>query len=52
MDGLRGPLIVHDPNSPYKDQYDGELVMFLSDWYHEQAALSAPQYVGEYSANF
>ncbi|KAH0565751.1 hypothetical protein GP486_000848 [Trichoglossum hirsutum] len=35
-DGLRGALIVHDPQSPYKDQYDEELVLTLSDWYHSQ----------------
>ncbi|KAL8899555.1 MAG: hypothetical protein Q9207_006139 [Kuettlingeria erythrocarpa] len=35
-DGLRGPLIVTDPDSPYKDQYDEELVLTLSDWYHDQ----------------
>ena len=35
-DGLRGPLIVHDPNSPYLDQYDDELVLTFSDWYHDQ----------------
>ncbi|KAH0541524.1 hypothetical protein FGG08_003999 [Glutinoglossum americanum] len=35
-DGLRGALIVHDPESPYKDQYDEELVLTLSDWYHSQ----------------
>ena len=35
-DGLRGPLIVHDPNSPYADQYDDELVLTFSDWYHDQ----------------
>ncbi|KAI9779532.1 MAG: hypothetical protein M1839_007340 [Geoglossum umbratile] len=35
-DGLRGALIVHDPKSPYKDQYDEELVLTLSDWYHSQ----------------
>ena len=35
-DGLRGPLIIHDPESPYKDLYDEELVLTLSDWYHEQ----------------
>lgn len=32
MDGLRGQIIVHDPNSPYKGQYDSEIVIFLSDW--------------------
>ena len=35
-DGLRGPLIVHDPESPYADDYDEELVLTLSDWYHDQ----------------
>ena len=35
-DGLRGALIVNDPESPYKGQYDEELILTLSDWYHEQ----------------
>ncbi|KAL8999872.1 MAG: hypothetical protein Q9169_001413 [Polycauliona sp. 2 TL-2023] len=35
-DGLRGALIVKDPDSPYKDEYDEELVLTLSDWYHDQ----------------
>ncbi|USP80192.1 multicopper ferroxidase [Curvularia clavata] len=34
-DGLRGPLIVHDPESPHKDLYDEEVVVTLSDWYHD-----------------
>ncbi|KAF2008997.1 multicopper oxidase [Aaosphaeria arxii CBS 175.79] len=34
-DGLRGPLIVHDPDSPHKDLYDEEIVLSFSDWYHE-----------------
>ncbi|KAH8799034.1 Cupredoxin [Xylogone sp. PMI_703] len=33
-DGLRGPLIVHDPLDPYKGQYDDEIVLTMSDWYH------------------
>lgn len=35
-DGLRGPLIIEDPNSPHKGKWDGEFVLTLSDWYHEQ----------------
>lgn len=35
-DGLRGPLIVHDPENPYADQFDEELVLTLSDWYHDE----------------
>lgn len=35
-DGLRGPLIIHDPDSPFNGQYDEELVLTVSDWYHDQ----------------
>ncbi|KAI9753449.1 MAG: hypothetical protein M4579_005169 [Chaenotheca gracillima] len=35
-DGLRGPLIVHDTDSPYEGKYDEEMVLTLSDWYHDQ----------------
>ncbi|KAI4126455.1 MAG: hypothetical protein LQ338_003742 [Usnochroma carphineum] len=35
-DGLRGPLIVNDPSSPVAGKYDKELVVTLSDWYHQQ----------------
>ncbi|KAK5094095.1 hypothetical protein LTS08_008724 [Lithohypha guttulata] len=35
-DGLRGPLIVRDPENPYADQFDEELVLTLSDWYHDE----------------
>ncbi|KAL1297976.1 hypothetical protein AAFC00_006483 [Neodothiora populina] len=33
-DGLWGPLIIDDPNPPF--EYDEELIITLSDWYHEQ----------------
>lgn len=36
-DGLRGPLIVHDPKDPFKGQYDQEIVLTTSDWYHDQS---------------
>ena len=29
-------MIVSDPDSPYKGHYDEEIVLTLSDWYHEQ----------------
>ncbi|KAH8706614.1 Cupredoxin [Ilyonectria robusta] len=35
-DGLRGPLIIHDKDFPYKDKVDEELVLTLSDWYHDE----------------
>ncbi|KAK8170537.1 putative ferrooxidoreductase Fet3 [Phyllosticta citribraziliensis] len=35
-DGLRQALIITDPENPYRGQYDEELVVTLSDWYHDQ----------------
>ncbi|OMP82929.1 Iron transport multicopper oxidase FET3 [Diplodia seriata] len=35
-DGLRGPFIVRDPDSPFKDDYDEEVVLTFSDWYHDR----------------
>lgn len=35
-DGLRGPLIVHDPQDPYAGKYDEEVILTVSDWYHSQ----------------
>ncbi|RMZ75423.1 hypothetical protein DV738_g5496, partial [Chaetothyriales sp. CBS 135597] len=35
-DGLRGPLIIHDPDNPFADEIDEEIVLTLSDWYHDQ----------------
>ncbi|KAI0393545.1 Cupredoxin [Xylariaceae sp. FL0594] len=43
-DGLRGPLIVHDPDSPFLGQYDEEIVLTVSDWYHEQMAVLLPAF--------
>ncbi|KAK7210791.1 hypothetical protein V2G26_017969 [Clonostachys chloroleuca] len=46
-DGLRGPLIIHDPKSPYNGKYDEEIVMTLSDWYHDQMAHLIPQFMSK-----
>ncbi|KAF3925265.1 Laccase-1 [Dactylellina cionopaga] len=35
-DGIRGPFIVRDPKGPYADKYDEEVVIALSDWYHDE----------------
>ncbi|KAF2104574.1 iron transport multicopper oxidase FET3 [Rhizodiscina lignyota] len=35
-DGIRGPLIIEDPDNPYADEFDEELLLTLSDWYHDQ----------------
>ncbi|KAH8111779.1 laccase [Phellopilus nigrolimitatus] len=39
-DGLRGPLVLYDPNDPHKDLYDVDdetTVITLADWYHSVA---------------
>ncbi|OSD02778.1 multicopper oxidase [Trametes coccinea BRFM310] len=39
-DGLRGPLVVYDPNDPHADLYDvdnDDTVITLADWYHAAA---------------
>ncbi|TDZ34291.1 Iron transport multicopper oxidase FET3 [Colletotrichum spinosum] len=46
-DGLRGPLIIHDPNSPYRSLYDEEIVLTLSDWYHEQMQVLIPSFMSK-----
>ncbi|CDO69469.1 Laccase [Trametes cinnabarina] len=41
-DGLRGPLVVYDPDDPYADLYDVDddsTVITLADWYHTAAKL-------------
>lgn len=34
-DGLRAPLIVHDPENPTQQDFDEEIVLSFSDWYHD-----------------
>ena len=46
-DGLRGPVIVHDPGSPFREQYDEEIVLSVSDWYHSQIAELMPTFIGK-----
>ncbi|KAI9809142.1 MAG: hypothetical protein M1825_002432 [Sarcosagium campestre] len=44
-DGLRGPLIVEDPDAPYKDDYDEEIILTLSDWYHDSISYLMPRFL-------
>ncbi|KAH6618464.1 Cupredoxin [Boeremia exigua] len=34
-DGLRAPLIVHDPENPFQKEFNEEIVLSFSDWYHD-----------------
>ena len=44
-DGLRGPIIVQDPLGPYAGKYDAEIVLTVSDWYHDQMPYLMPHYL-------
>ncbi|PKS11733.1 hypothetical protein jhhlp_001721 [Lomentospora prolificans] len=46
-DGLRGPLVIHDPDAPFRDQYDEEHILTLSDWYHDQMSNLIPQFLAK-----
>lgn len=34
MDGMRGAFIITDPDNPYIDEYDEEVIINLAEWYH------------------
>ncbi|KAL2758029.1 hypothetical protein ACRALDRAFT_1061285 [Sodiomyces alcalophilus JCM 7366] len=36
VDGIRGALLVYDPDDPYGGDYDEDEVVTLSDWHHEE----------------
>ena len=36
---------MHDPEGPYKGKYDEEIVLSLSDWYHEQMPTLIRQFI-------
>ncbi|KAI0479162.1 Cupredoxin [Xylariaceae sp. FL0804] len=46
-DGLRGPLVINDPDSPFLGQYDEELVLTVSDWYHDEMADLLPAFISK-----
>ncbi|ORY31171.1 hypothetical protein BCR33DRAFT_724102 [Rhizoclosmatium globosum] len=45
-DGLRGPFIVHDPQDPYTSQYDEEIIMTVTDFFHKNASTVLEEYLG------
>ncbi|KAI1274624.1 Cupredoxin [Xylaria sp. FL0933] len=40
-DGFRGPLIIHNRKDPYLDDYDEDVILTVSDWYHDQSTTIA-----------
>lgn len=35
-----GPLIVDDPEDPYLNDYDAELIVILQDWFHVRGVIT------------
>lgn len=48
-DGYRQAFVIQDPESPFKDQYDGEFIFTLVDWYHELVEVLADQFMSLYN---
>ncbi|KAI6133420.1 multi-copper oxidase laccase-like protein [Pisolithus croceorrhizus] len=44
-DGIYGPFIIHSPNEPIYGTYDREVVIMLSDWYHQMSSGLLAQYL-------
>ncbi|KAG9084204.1 laccase [Ceratobasidium sp. 370] len=47
VDGLRGPLVIYDPDDPQKNLYDvddASTVITLADWYHDPAPVLQEQF--------
>ncbi|KIJ45860.1 multicopper oxidase [Sphaerobolus stellatus SS14] len=50
VDGIRGPLVIYDPNDPQKHLYDVDnenTIITLTDWYHPTALISTNQFINE-----
>jgi iron transport multicopper oxidase len=42
-DGLRAPFIIRNPNETY--QYDEDITISVSDWYHEEVSVGIAQFM-------
>ncbi|CAG8539615.1 8815_t:CDS:10 [Paraglomus occultum] len=45
VDGAFGALIVHDPDDPYKAEYDEEIIVMLNDYHHTNAQVLLKQFL-------
>ncbi|KAI0545286.1 Cupredoxin [Xylaria curta] len=51
-DGFRGPLIIHNPQDPFLDDYDADVLLTVSDWYHSQAPTIVSQFLQPNNTKF
>ncbi|CAG8440506.1 4203_t:CDS:2 [Funneliformis caledonium] len=45
VDGMVAAFIIHDPEDPYLNDYDEELIVMITDWYHEESAILLKRYL-------
>jgi iron transport multicopper oxidase len=43
---------VHDPNDPYTSQYDEEIILTTSDWYHDEIPILIAQLLNTSNTHF
>ncbi|KIX05409.1 uncharacterized protein Z518_06281 [Rhinocladiella mackenziei CBS 650.93] len=48
-DGYRQALIIHDSDAYFNDMYEEELVVTMSDWYHDLVEDIAPSFLSLYN---
>ncbi|KAJ5645758.1 Multicopper oxidase type 2 [Penicillium longicatenatum] len=48
-DGYRAPFVVHDNGSYFADKVDKEMVLTMSDWYHELSEDIKPEFMSLYN---
>ncbi|GJJ76294.1 iron transport multicopper oxidase [Entomortierella parvispora] len=49
VDGIVGPLIIHSPNEPHLEEYDEDVIVMMSDFYHTTTAPLLSYYLSEES---
>ncbi|CAG8621096.1 7047_t:CDS:2, partial [Racocetra persica] len=45
IEGVVGALVIHDPEDPYINDYDEEIVVLLQDWYHTDSRILIKQFL-------
>lgn len=48
-DGLRGMVVIHDPQIESKYKFDKELDLSISDWYHDESAILTEKQLTRYN---
>ena len=45
MTSLFNLLVIHDPDDPYKSEYDEEIIVMLNDYHHTNAQILLKQFL-------